>query len=248
MKLLVIVLCLLSERFLIHSFSYNRFYWFTEYFNKIKTMAEEKNIASQPWMLFATTIILPVLVVSLIYFLLRHVLFGVVDLIFSIIIFYYCLGPHNVFYPLVTPDTNQENAVGEYFVLANTQLFALIFWYIIAGPVAALAYRLITLSRNFEAIAMEATQATNILEWLPARMAALLYLLAGNFQRGFVSFMSFIAAKPELNNNLLTECGLHAVRTHESDDVPMPVAENLVEHATVILLVLIALFTLAAWL
>jgi AmpE protein len=70
----------------------------------------------------------------------------------------------------------------------------------------------------------------------------------GNFQSGFKRFIQFILAKPAVNHQMLSECGLLAACHNESDDVPMPIAEKLVEHAIIVLLVFISLFTLAAWL
>ncbi|HFD2405363.1 TPA: hypothetical protein ACF2TB_002727, partial [Legionella pneumophila] len=97
-------------------------------------------------------------------------------------------------------------------------------------------------------ISIQASQIANILEWIPARITALLFLLVGNFQRGFHLFVQHVLTSPDSNDKILSECGLQAVRINDAEEVPMAVAENLVEHATIVLLVFIALFTLVAWL
>ncbi|MCE0723874.1 MULTISPECIES: regulatory signaling modulator protein AmpE [Legionella] len=247
MKLLVILLCLLSERFLIHSVSYQRFYWFPDYCQKIKMITNKHG--SNPWVLLTLIIVPIVLLVSIIYLLLDHLVFGLIGFLLSLIIFFYCLGPQNVFYPIVQSDikTNQE-LVGDYFILVNRQLFSLVFWYIIAGPIGALAYRLITLCRDFNYTSVQANEIADLLEWIPARLTVLLFLLVGNFQRGFSSFTSYFFAKPDMNNDMLRIGGLLAVRTNETEEIPMPEAESLVEHAIVVMLVFIALFTLITWL
>ncbi|HHT0591689.1 TPA: regulatory signaling modulator protein AmpE [Legionella anisa] len=247
MKLLVILLCLLSERFLIHSVSYQRFYWFSDYCQKIKMITNKHG--SNPWVLLALIIVPIVLLVSIIYLLLYHLLFGLIGFLLSILIFFYCLGPQNVFYPIVQSDTktNQE-LVGDYFIIVNRQLFSLVFWYVIAGPIGALAYRLITLCRDFTYISEQANEVTDLLEWIPARLTVLLFLLVGNFQRALSSFTSYFFAKPDMNNDMLRVCGLLAVGTNEAEEIPMPVAESLVEHAIIVMLVFIALFTLVTWL
>ncbi|HHF7374544.1 regulatory signaling modulator protein AmpE [Legionella bozemanae] len=249
MKLLVILLCLLSERFLIHSVSYQRFYWFFDYCQKIKMSTNKHSFFTNPWVLLVLIIIPIVLLVSIIYLLLHHLVFGLIGFLLSILIFFYCLGPQDVFYPIVQSDTrtNQE-LVGDYFVLVNRQLFSLVFWYIIAGPIGALAYRLITLCRDVNYVSEQANEITDLLEWIPARLTVLLFLLVGNFQRGFSSFTSFFLAKPDMNDDMLRVCGLLAVKTNEVEEIPMPVAESLVEHAIIVMLVLIALFTLITWL
>lgn len=95
MKLLVILLCLLSERFLIHSISYNRFVWFESYYQYIKSFIDKNNIPrNTAFLLFL--IIVPIIIgVSLAYLLLSSILFGFLGLVFNLAIFYYCLVPKN---------------------------------------------------------------------------------------------------------------------------------------------------------
>lgn len=250
MKLLVIVLCLLSERFLIHALSHQRFSWFADYYLSIKKIIEKNDFFTNPWVYFAGVIVPIIFVVSLIYLLFSGIFFGFLGIIFSIIIFYYCLGPQNAFYPLSEPNAeaaHNTEVVGDYFVQVNRQLFSVIFWYVIAGPIGALTYRLVTLCLTINPISDQAKQVTDVLEWIPARMTALLYLLVGNFQRGFIAFTKLLFAQPELNHQILSDCGVRAVRTNEADEIPLPVAECLIEHATIVLMVFIALFTLASW-
>ncbi|WP_454780857.1 hypothetical protein [Legionella sp. WA2022007384] len=249
MKLLVILLCLLSERFLIHSVSYQRFYWFPDYCQKIKSLGDKHSSLNNPWVLLALIIVPILILVSLIYLLLHPLVFGLMGFLLSIVIFFYCLGPQNVFYPIVQSDTksNQE-IVGDYFILVNRQLFSLVFWFIIAGPIGALTYRLITLCRDIHFVGEQANEVTDLFEWIPARLTVLLFLLVGNFQRGFSLFTSYFIAKPDMNGEMLRECGLLAVKTNETEEIPMPVAEGLVEHAIIVMLVFIALFTLITWL
>lgn len=247
MKLLVIVLCLLSERFLIHSISLQRFSWFGAYYQTIKKLMDKNNANGNPWLIFAA-VVLPVVVLSfLIYFLFHGMIFGIIGLTLNILIFLYCLGPANPFYPIYSDDASEDD-VGHYLAQVNTQLFAAIFWYILAGPVVLIAYRVITLARNINEVSPQANELTNILEWLPARLTALLYMLVGNFQRGLTHFTKLFIAKPEFNQQMLSECGLLSVRANDSDSALIGEAESLVEHATLILLVFIAVFTLIAWL
>lgn len=248
MKLLVIVLCLLSERFLIHSFSHQRFAWFGGYVSLIKTKTEGHAALENPWLKLALILLPIIIAVSVIYLLFHNMFYGFGGLVLSIIIFFYCLGPQNPFYPLSEADKehSSQGLPGNYFVMANSQLFAVIFWYLAAGPIAALTYRLINLSQAVDSVNTQAKQVNDVLEWIPARLTALLFLLAGNFQRGFSAFTKHLLSAPDSNDAILSECGLQAVRVNDEEDTPIPVAEELVEHATIVLLVFIALFTLAA--
>lgn len=243
MKLMVIVLCLLSERYMLHAISFQRFAWFGIYFLSIKKYTDQNNFFTNPWIILAATIVPLVAITAFIYFIFHNILFGIMGFFLNLFIFLYCLGPQNIFYPVAVSD----DSAAEYFAQANSQLFAVIFWYIIGGPIVLLAYRLITLCKNIDSISTQATQISNILEWLPARITSIMYLVVGNFQRAIPAFIQLFMSHPELNDNLLSQCGLLAVRNEEGT-VPLSAAETLVEHATFVLLVLIALFTLVAWL
>lgn len=250
MKLMVVVVCLLSERFLIHSLSYQRFSWFGDYASLISNYIKKNPYFNNPWMALGAIILPIIIATSIIYFLFYHLILGFAGLILSALIFFYCLGPQNAFYPVTEEQSNSSHNtnVADYFAMVNSQLFAVIFWYVIGGPIAALIYRLISLSRNIELVHEQAKQVTEILEWIPARITALLFLLVGNFQRGFSTLMQYMLTSPDSNDQLLSECGLQAVRIDDVDEIPIPDAEALVEQAVIVLVVLIALFTLVAWL
>jgi AmpE protein len=250
MNLLVIILSLLSERFLIHSASYQRFVWFESYCVVIKKITSKHNICNTPSILLACIVLPLVIAASVILLLANSLLWGLPGFVVHVILFYYCLGPQNPFYPAIdmSADTSDERLIGTYLAQVNNQLFTVIFWYIIAGPIVALLFRLISLTRDISEVELLAIKINGILEWIPARLTSLLYLLAGNFQAGFKRFISFLQANPDLNNEMLRECGLLAMRNNEFEEETMPGAERLIELALVILLVLIALCTLAAWL
>jgi AmpE protein len=246
MKLLVVLLCLLSERFLIHTIAHQRFYWFNDYYLAIKKILDKNAVFSNPWLLLAGIITPLIVLIAIVYFLLHGILFGLVGLILNIIIFYYCLGPDNAFYPMQSTSTDEANI--PYFAIVNRQLFAVVFWYVVAGPIAVLTYRLITLSREIAPVSEQANEVAEVLEWLPARMTVLLYLLVGNFQRGFTRFSQFFLSNPNTNDKMLNDCGVLAVSSNEVDEIPLTTAETLVEHSVIVLLVFIALFTIVAWL
>ena len=141
-------------------------------------------------------------------------------------------------------DSAQSAEVKTYLVQVNNQLFAVLFWYVFLGPLAALAYRLISLAREQARVVELATKFNNLLDWVPARMTSLLYLLVGNFQMGILKYNQLLITTPDNNEVLLGDCGIQALGADEDKPVAMMQAETLVEHALVALLVFIALFTL----
>ena len=82
------------------------------------------------------------------------------------------------------------------FVQANNRIFGVIFWFMVLGPAGAWAYRVSDLLRRraaFEAarqgvprvrgdLGSVLTDLHGILAWIPARLAALSYALAGSFE------------------------------------------------------------------
>ncbi|ASQ45690.1 regulatory signaling modulator protein AmpE [Legionella clemsonensis] len=251
MKLFIIILCLLSERYLVHTVSHHRFYWFSSYFNAIseKLRATDNSLLSQSLILLAV-VLPPILLLWIVFYIFGPIAFGLIGLLLNLVIFYYCLGPQNPFYPVRNEDETQDNEVlvGNYFAKVNGQLFAVIFWYIVTGPLGVVFYRLISLSREQLSTAQLAQVIIDVLDWIPARLTVLLYLLVGNFQKGIHFFMQMFFAAPEKNDALLSNGGLLAARTNENEPVPIPYAESLVEHALIVYLVFLALFTLVSWL
>lgn len=250
MKLFVIVLCLLSERFLIHAIALKRFEWFSNYFFSVSKCFPQ-SVSSLNTLIILSAVLLPILILSwIILAIFDHFLFGIIYFIVNLLIFYYCLGPENSFYP-VREETDEEHIeveVGRYFAKVNGQLFAVIFWYILTGPLGIILYRLLSLCKQQALTGKVAIYLTNLLDWIPARITVILYLLVGNFQRGFHFFMQKFISAPASNDFLLSNAGLLAARTNENETIQMPTAEHLVEHALIVYLVFLALFTLGAWL
>jgi len=248
MKLLIILLCLLSERYLIHKISQQRFNWFTAYCNKIAHYFPQSNLLTNSTFFLLAVILPPLVITWIILMIADHLLFGFITFLLNLIIFYYCLGPDNPFYPIreEAEADNSESAARTYFAQVNGQLFAVIFWFVITGALGVLCYRLISLCRDQEKTTNLAILITDILDWIPARITVLLYLLVGNFQKGVHFYSQKFLSSPTNNNYFLSEGGLLAARTTENEPVELTYAQNLVEHAVIVYLVFLALFTLIA--
>jgi len=101
------------------------------------------------------------------------------------------------------------------FVLGNSfvRLFALLFWYIALGPVAALGYWLLDRTR-VEAtdlgVRRVAYQLTGLIEWLPTRLVSLGFSLAGDFVAGFGKLRERMLHGPTdlANHSLLKTCAV----------------------------------------
>ena len=251
MKLLVIVLCLLSERYLTHKVSLNRFSWFGHYCDKLISIFPKSAFFQSPWVLMLAVIVPWFVIVAMAMGLLKTYLLGFIGFLMQLVVFYYCLGPDNVFYPLSAAKKkgpHQALDAGNYLAAVNNQLFGVIFWYLVFGPLAVLGYRLISLCQKQSKLASLAKRVTELLDWIPARLTVLFYLLVGNFQQGFRCLLQKKFASPSENNTLLSEVGLLAVRAQCDEQLSLPAAQGLVEYALILSLVFVAIFTLVSWL
>jgi len=248
MKLLVIVLCLLSERFLEHKSAHYRFCWFNGYFNAMVKRLPSKSVFRNPYVIISIILVTPMIGVAFVYYYTAQWIYGLVGLLFNVAIFHYCIGPANPFYPeKKDPQGGVTDDIINYLVQVNGQLFAILFWYVCLGPLAILFYRLISLCRDKKMVSEEASWLTRLLDWLPARMTALLYLLLGNFQKGFQHFYKLFFSLPLKNDALLVGCGTEALLSDHTEELFMPSAERLVEHSLMAFLVFLAFFTILLW-
>lgn len=88
-------------------------------------------------------------------------------------------GPH--------PDPTHRTLIGALFIQSHERLFGVLLWFFVAGPFGAVLYRFASrLPRVFNEAQPESRAARfaetlhDLLAWVPARIAALLYGLAGS--------------------------------------------------------------------
>lgn len=249
MAFIVTLIALLIERFFDWS-HLRKWNWFVSYQRAVIKRFPGK---SSYFALAATIIPLLVLVV-LIQVVLRHTLFGLVEFLFQLFLFLYCLGPQNLWADTFAcinalvqgdvqtagdklqaafgvTDVNSKQAlhgqlVNNIFIAANRRIFAIVFWFLVLGPVGAVLYRTITLSAaSFpkQEAAPELLQSARVVEstldWIPVRILTCVFALSGHFVKVFScwrkgSFMGF-----HENEALLTECGTAALGGNDMDRV-----------------------------
>jgi len=99
------------------------------------------------------------------------------------------------------------------------QVFIIVFWYLVAGPLAALFMRLLSLyERRYKSSSYGGgLQLLHVLEWLPVRLLALIYAIAGNFSHCFKALMDVIVDYKIPTNELLLKTGLAAAGLDEKE-------------------------------
>jgi AmpE protein len=239
MKFLVIILCLLMERFLAKQLDLKRFQWFSTYANYMEKLLSFLN--SLPVALLGALILPLVFIIGCVTYLVNGLMFGIVGLLINVVIVYYCFGPINVFYPII--DEYIDKDVGEYLVDANEQLFGALFWYLCFGVVGIVTYRLLSLCKKYIPVAKIATVVFDVANWIPVRITSICYLLVGNFQHGVSLFLQKIIAAPSENSQMLSQCGLAALDSGRGEPITIGHAQTHVEHATLLWVFLLAIYT-----
>jgi membrane protein required for beta-lactamase induction len=80
---------------------------------------------------------------------------------------------------------------------ANQRLFGVIFWFLLLGPMGALLYRMATQLPRLEQANRDmdfflyAKQLLLIMDWLPARLTAICYAIAGSFEDALYGWRSY---------------------------------------------------------
>ena len=156
------------------------------------------------------------------------------------------------------------------FVQANNRLFGVLFWFALTGPFGALAFRITDLMRR-EAIlraeradAPPAAQAVSdvcqrlhgVIAFVPARLLALTYGVAGSFEESFSGWRSYLASESDhffdANDRLLVHSGRGALGVgweQARDEAERArAALALADAALYVWLVVLALLTLIEWL
>lgn len=281
MTFIVTLVGLLIERFF--DWSHLRHWaWYFGYQHKVTQTLANKS----PYIMLAVTILPLLFLLALIDYALQGWMYGFIKLVFDIVIFIYCLGPKNLWadaFACTTalgqsgPHQAEEkinDAFGKIengqshspalhkhllynlFIEANRRVFAVVFWFVILGPVGALLYRSVALSASDAtkgegdaAYSDAANKVEAILNWLPIRIFTFLFALGGHFVSVLACWRKNALHGLESNEILLTECGVAALGNDEQQIVPQDgsnerMAISLLDRTFVITLVVVAIISL----
>ncbi|MFJ3451212.1 regulatory signaling modulator protein AmpE [Pseudomonas sichuanensis] len=171
----------------------------------------ERSGKVHPWWTLAILILAPVALLVLLLHVLEPVAYGLLALPVHLLVLIYSLGRGDVKAALgpfrdawrrgddqaalhvaerdlgLAADDAMSlirRAQGHLLWQAYQSFFAVIFWYFLLGPAAALAYRLLALTGEHSrqpALKTLAEQLRHALDWLPVRVLAVSFALVGNF-------------------------------------------------------------------
>ena len=178
---------------------------------ELAKLESSPRMGKRPWLILLILVLLPVALLALLLLVLEPVAYGLLALPVHLLVVIYSLGRGDLLAGLgpfrdawrrgdlqaaehvaerdlkLGADSGEqllERVQGYLLWQAYQSFFAVIFWYFLLGPVAALAYRLLALvSENSQnpLVAERATQLRHAFDWLPVRLLAASFALVGNF-------------------------------------------------------------------
>lgn len=239
----------------------------------------------------ALLVALPCVLLTLLYWWLQPVAFGLLSLLLAIVVLLYSLGRGDFSNSVETylnswnqgnfesafeyasdiGDFGQSDSINDYVALHEQmrrtlfyegleRWFAVIFWFLLFGPAGALAYRLSFLSGRSPVLEdrykQMALRMVHYLDWLPARLLAFSFNLAGDFVNGFSRWLELLFENPPAVE-LLDRCGCAALNNDQGSypaeqqefigfgREQLLATQSLVSRSVIIWLIVIALLQIA---
>ncbi|MGA4632691.1 regulatory signaling modulator protein AmpE [Pseudomonas solani] len=208
MSFLVLLLVLWVEKF---SSLRQRIQQDGPWLRQLARLSASPRLAGRPWAVLGLLVVLPLVLLALVLMALQPLAYGWLALPLHLLVVIYALGRGDVqadlgsfrdawrrgdvqgAYHVAERDLGLEVEEGNDLLLrvqghlvwqAYQSFFAVIFWYFLLGPVAALAYRLLALAADHAeepALRERAAQMRHAFDWLPVRVLAASFSLVGNF-------------------------------------------------------------------
>jgi AmpE protein len=208
MSFLVLLLAVWIEKFSALRHRVQRDGGWTRELNKLEL---SPRLANRSWLVLTIMVLLPVALLGLLLLVLEPVAYGLLALPVHLLVVIYSLGRGDLLGGLgpfrdawrredlqaaahvakrdldICADSGEqllEQVQGHLLWQAYQSFFAVIFWYFVLGPVAALAYRLLALAEEHgqtPALVERAAQLRHAFDWVPVRLLAASLALVGNF-------------------------------------------------------------------
>ena len=208
MSFLVLLLAVWIEKFSALRHRVQRDSGWTQELNKLEA---SPRFSGRPWLVLSVVVLLPVALLGLLLVVIEPVAYGLLALPIHLLVVIYSLGRGDLLGDLgpfrdawrredlqaaahvakrdldICADSGEQllEQVEEHLLWeAYQSFFAVIFWYFLLGPVAALSYRLLALAEEHgqnPAVVERATQLRHAFDWVPVRLLAASFALVGNF-------------------------------------------------------------------
>jgi len=254
MTFLSILIALLLERITPQLIDLRQYRWLREYNQWMIDVLHIERLGS--WLGFAMLMLPLLLVIWVLAAMFENALFGLFELVFNIAIVFLCLGPKELngqvdryLDAIEIGDSQQQFSAASrltretpmmdlpqqvvqvcksLFVEANSRMFAVLFWFTLLGPVAAVFYRLLEqllqqkiLQDSLKHIEHVLHSALGWIDWIPVHLSLFAYMISGSFEEGLQAFRRGSISAVNIydqNNEILQNVGYQAISAHEVDN------------------------------
>lgn len=234
MKLIALMLALTLEHFASNWLHLRELGWFDPFLGFVlrRARASGRVVATLSFVAALALLLLPVGWVSVVLSA-DTLIWDAAYLAFAVVVLFFCLGPRDLGnevgdycaaldrgdeersrsvlaeladVPASAANVDTASVEDAVFVQANNRIFAVVFWFVLLGPVGAWLFRLSDLARK-RAVAFADDPAEpafvdrlaiafhGVLAWLPARLAVIGYALGGSFDEAFDRWRNFHSAE-----------------------------------------------------
>ncbi|MBT3203505.1 MAG: regulatory signaling modulator protein AmpE [Gammaproteobacteria bacterium] len=254
MIFLSILIALILERVTPQFVEIRNFRWLRDYSQWMVAVLHIERFGA--WMGLAVLIFPIMVVVWIMTGMFENALFGLFELAFDVAVIFFCLGPKELdsqvdgyLDAIEVGDTQQRfkaasqltteapsmelpvqviQVCKSIYVEANSRVFAVLFWFVLFGPVAAIVYRVFEqfLTRNYLENSLDSVKQLiktvfGWIDWLPTRITLFSYMVSGNFEEGLQIYRSgnvVAVDMVEQNKELLQAVGYQSIASHEVSD------------------------------
>lgn len=284
MKFIIILLCLWLDHYMRVGSRGRQQHFFNAYENFVKKIFSKSSFFQGP-----TTVALvaaPVIILVGVLQLVGNLHSDILSLLLGVAVVLFCLGASPLQYHIegyLNPKEGQaaenETQLKAYLKEAGVKthgsfhrgitelilsqsherLFAIIFWFLILGPIGAITYRLISWfhdnAQHGEALydnqLEHLTLAHYYAAWVPARLVALSYTLVGNFMASFDTWLK-MALNPKVGQEILLACGDASLGLSSTPANAATLEENtqaihLVQRTLLVWVLIIAVASMGQW-
>ena len=154
----------------------------------------------------------------------------------------------------VAAETRGHTVVESILTEFQERVFGVLLWFLILGPIGAVLFRFSAELRRYAIQASSglrdwAGRVYNVLAWLPSRIVALGYALAGNLTGAFESWRVLDTLSLEQNETALRQSGTGALQLgSDAGEVErITAAQGLVTRTLILLLAILTVLYVIAW-
>lgn len=249
----VIILIVLAAQYYLRFYSAPyQMHWVGPYFQWLQTRFEALTKGHGLFGVFLFVVPL-LIVVSLVFTIVYHLLGYVGYLLLSLVLMWYCCDIQSLH-----EKPAASSSINALFLASYQTCFALLFWYFVFGPVGLALYVVVSglhaylkpQSDTFPDLSKYSALTLGILDWIPVRLLGLSFALVGHFGAVFKNWIAALAQGVTLDQQYILDWGYAALSLDEKAEKQAEAYSEvrlLLVRSLCVWLVVMALLSLGYW-